>query len=253
MIHTYKGKFITLAWLIVILLPIAINAQETNINKNFPKLTGRIVDNANLIDAATKSQLNQLLQTHENATGNQIVVTSVNSLGGNDIRSYGYQLGRAWQLGEKDKNNGVLLLIAPNERKAAIEVGYGLEGQLTDAISGNIIQTKLLPAFRQQQFSKGVELATLSIIQALDGEYKVVKRRQHEKPQKKNSRLALLFFIFFIMQFLSGLGRRGRRRGGFFFLPMGMGSSSRGSSGFGGGGFSGGGGSFGGGGASGGW
>ncbi len=249
-----KSLFVTncLACILVVLsLPIAAQNQL-----NFPKLSGRVVDTANIIETKVEAQLNLQLQAHERATGNQIVIATLQSLEGNDIRNYGYQLGRHWKLGEKGKDNGVILLIAPNDRKVAIEVGYGLEGSLTDAISHNIIQTQLLPAFRQQQFSRGIINATVAIIDALGGKYQMVSRPQREK-SNNNNWVSLLVFGFFALQFFTGgfgNNRRGYRRRRFSLLG-GIPAGAR-SSGFGGGfggGFSGGGGSFGGGGASGGW
>ena len=241
--------------LLVSLLLVTLSSNAFSQPK-FPKLTGRIVDQVGLISPQATAQLNAQLQAHENATGNQIVVVTIKDLQGYDIRQYGYQLGRKWGIGQKAKgqrakDNGVILLIAPNDRKAAIEVGYGLEGQLTDALSSNIIQTKLLPAFRKKQFSAGIQASTTAIIQALGGQYKPSKA----PAKKRKGNFALMLVIFFIVQFLGGLGGRRRGRGGLFFLPFLASGSSRSSSGGfgGGGGFSGGGGSFGGGGASGGW
>lgn len=215
----------------------------------FPPLNGRVVDAADMLQKKTEASITALSQGHEQATGNQVVVATVNDLGGYDIADYGYRLGRHWQLGQKDRNNGVLLLLAKKERKVRIEVGYGLEGQLTDAISSNIVNAVMLPRFRKGQFEQGLVEGTQSIIQALGGEYQM--RSGGRGGDKKRISLPGIFvIIIFLVQFLGGMGGgRRRRRGGFFFLPMGGGRSS----GFGGGGFSGGGGSFGGGGASGGW
>src|SRR4051812_39115728 len=101
--------------------------------QTYPQLTGRVVDQAGVIPADEKAQLEQLLAAHEAKTSNQVVVATVASLEGQSIEDYGVGLGRAWGIGQKGKNNGVILLVAPNERKVRIEVGYGLEGELTDA------------------------------------------------------------------------------------------------------------------------
>ncbi len=106
----------------------------------FPKLSGRVVDNAKLLSAATEQDLNRQLAVQEQRTGNQIVVVTLPDLQGYEISDYGFQLGRHWGIGQKDKNNGALLIIAMKERKMRIEVGYGLEGLLTDARSAQIIQ-----------------------------------------------------------------------------------------------------------------
>ena len=102
----------------------------------FPTLTGRVVDEANILDPATqRAALTQKLADLEAKSTDQVVVVTLKSLQGTSIEDYGYQLGRHWQIGQKDKNNGVLLIVAPNERKVRIEVGYGLEGTLTDLVS----------------------------------------------------------------------------------------------------------------------
>ena len=100
----------------------------------FPALTGRVVDEAGILDPATKATLEQKLSDFETKTTGQLVVVTLKSLQGTSIEDYGYQLGRHWQIGQKEKNTGALLIVAPNERKVRIEVGYGFEGTLTAAI-----------------------------------------------------------------------------------------------------------------------
>lgn len=213
----------------------------------FPPLTGRVVDNADLLDARTERELTELLAAHEQATTNQVVVVTLSNLQGQVIEDFGYQLGRAWGIGQKDKDNGVILLVAQEERRVRIEVGYGLEGTLTDAISANIIHSIILPKFKQAQFNDGIREGTLAIIAALGDEYAM-----REVP-KKDKRLPL-FMIFllivaiFLLATVSGGTGGGYRRGGYYGGRGGFGGG-----GFGGGGFGGGGGGFGGGGASGGW
>lgn len=213
----------------------------------FPPLTGRVVDNADLLDARTERELTELLAAHEQATTNQVVVVTLSNLQGQVIEDFGYQLGRAWGIGQKDKDNGVILLVAQQERRVRIEVGYGLEGTLTDAISANIIHSIILPKFKQAQFNDGIREGTLAIIAALGDEYAM-----REVP-KKDKRLSL-FMIFllivaiFLLATVSGGTGGGYRRGGYYGGLGGFGGG-----GFGGGGFGGGGGGFGGGGASGGW
>ncbi|MEH6548905.1 MAG: TPM domain-containing protein [Pseudomonadales bacterium] len=219
----------------------------------FPKLSGRIVDSAGMIDAATEARLNEYLAGHERASGHQIVVVTLEQLDGYDIADYGYQLGRHWGIGQKDKNTGALLIVAKAERKVRIEVGYGLEGQLTDALSSNIIQSIVVPAFKRGQFSKGIAEGAVAIVEVLGGEY---QPRQVKQKKKQSSWFPLIIFIIILLSnfggmFFGGGGRGRRRRGGAMFIPGAGGFSGGG--GFGGGGFSGGGGGFGGGGASGGW
>ena len=115
----------------------------------FPVLTGRVVDDANILSSDTKADLTQKLAALESKTSRQLVVVTIASLGGYEISDYGYQLGRAWGIGQKTLNNGILLIVAPNEHRTRIEVGYGLEPIVTDALSSVIIQTQMLPKFRQ--------------------------------------------------------------------------------------------------------
>ena len=114
----------------------------------FPPLTGRVVDEAGILDSATKDALERKLADFESRTTGQLVVVTLKSLQGTSTEDYGYQLGRHWQVGQKDKNSGALLIVAPNERKVRIEVGYGLEGNLTDAVSKLIIENSILPRFK---------------------------------------------------------------------------------------------------------
>ena len=166
---------------------------------NFPKLTGRVVDNANILSVSTKNQLNMMLANLEQNSSNQLVVVTLKSLQGYDIADFGYQLGRFWGIGQKDKNNGALLIVAPNERKVRIEVGYGLEGDLTDAISSVIIQTKILPYFKKSDFNRGVLSGTKAIIGVIEGTYKPVIK----KHKQVSSVAAPLFFgLFFLLMML---------------------------------------------------
>ncbi len=203
----------------------------------FPALTGRVVDQTGLLSAATQAQLTQQLAAFENSTSNQIVVAVINDLQDLPIEDYGYQLGRAWGIGQKDKDNGAILLVAPQARQVRIEVGYGLEGTLTDVLSHDIIQTRILPYFKQQQFEQGVIAGTQAILQVLGGDYVAAPPAQRRPSQRLP-----WWIIFFLPLLFFG------RRHGFLYLPSGGGRG-----GFGGGGFSGGGGGFGGGGASGNW
>ena len=120
----------------------------------FPVLSGRVVDEAGILDAPARAALTQSLADLEQKTTDQLVVVTLKSLQGTSIEDYGYQLGRRWQIGQKDKNNGVLLIVAPNERKVRIEVGYGLEGTLTDAVSKLIIENSILPRFQGRGLSR---------------------------------------------------------------------------------------------------
>ncbi|WP_300427302.1 TPM domain-containing protein [uncultured Thalassolituus sp.] len=224
---------------------------QVNADIAFPELTGRIVDTAGMMQHTYRSQLNRTLKEHETVTGNQVVVLTIKSLEGYSIEEYGYQLGRHWGIGQKGRDNGVILIVAKNDRKIRIEVGYGLEGQLTDAIAGNIIRTQISPLFKRGQFDRGISKGVDSILEALEGSYVA---GESTGSSGKNKFLLFIFFglalFIFVASFFDGGGgssSRGRYYGGA------AGYGGFGSGGFGGGGFSGGGGGFGGGGASGGW
>jgi uncharacterized protein len=216
----------------------------------FPALTGRVVDNANILSAQTKSDLNDKLAALEAKTSRQLVVVTLPSLQGYEISDYGYQLGRAWGIGQAKLNNGVLLIIAPTEHKARIEVGYGLEPILTDALSSIILQSTVLPKFRSGDFNGGVTAGVDALIQQLslstsDAEAKAAAA-EHQAAQddsgsgQPSSLGGLVIFLFIAIAIF-------RVFGGWGFLPFLFMGGGRGG-GFGGGGFGGGGGGFGGGG-----
>ena len=228
----------------------------------FPPLTGRVVDQANILDAATRQSITDKLAAVEAKSGDQIVVVTLSSLQGTSIEDFGYQLGRQWGIGEKSRNNGALLIVAPSERKVRIEVGYGLEGALTDAVTRLIIQNAILPRFRANDFAGGITRGVDDIVQVVSGDADEYKRRAAQRPdaapQGWNAASVALVLLVLVVMFMmmrggGGRGRSGRSRGWAapVFIPSG-GSWSSGSSGS-GGGFSGGGGSFGGGGSSGSW
>ena len=141
----------------------------------YPALTGRIVDQANIIPAETRGAIEPKLADLEAKSGIQLVVATVTSLEGQEIEPYANALFRAWKLGEKDKNNGVLLLVAPNERRVRIEVGYGLEGTLTDALSKVIITNAITPRFKTGDFGGGICAR---------------RRRHHHRAHHRRRRLA---------------------------------------------------------------
>ncbi len=251
--------------LLILLLILASPALASE--PKFPPLTGRVVDDAGVLDAWTQSELSDMLATHEGATGEQVVVVTLPSLQGYSIEDFGYQLGRHWGIGQKGKNNGVLLIVAPKEHKVRIEVGYGLEGELTDAASRTIIDNYILPSFKRGDFNAGVLAGTTSILQVLGGNPpEISEPATSAVPNKVGpptgielAGIALFFLIpvigllFLLRAILTGRVREldsyGRDSEGRYV----GGPSSGGGGGGDGGGFSGGGGSFGGGGASGSW
>ncbi|NPA73834.1 MAG: TPM domain-containing protein [Epsilonproteobacteria bacterium] len=157
----------------------------------FPKLTGRVVDEAGILSPKTKEELSKKLALFENNTSNQVVVVTLKSLQGDSISDFGYQLGRHWGIGQKGKDNGVLLIVAPKEKKVRIEVGYGLEGTLTDAMASLIIKNKILPYFKKGDFDKGVSEGVDAILGVIKGTYKPSK-----KPKKQDDFAPLAFFGF---------------------------------------------------------
>jgi uncharacterized protein len=236
-------------WLALLLLLAALAVPAVAAEPAFPPLTGRVVDEAGILSPETEARLAAQLEAQEKQTSNQVVVVTLKSLQGYDIADYGYRLGRHWGIGTEQRNNGVLLIVAPNETAVRIEVGYGLEGTLTDALSSNIIQTAILPAFRAGNYDSGVEAGVSAILAAIAGTYEPVPA-QEEAPDWL---FLILFGILFTLVMVRG-HRTQRRRGiglGGLMLMGGLGRGSGG--GFGGGLFGGGGGSFGGGGASGRW
>jgi uncharacterized protein len=230
---------------------------------DFPQLTGRVVDQAGVMSADSRSAVEEKLKDLEDKSGIQLVVATVKSLQGSDVETYANELFRAWKLGQAQKNNGVLLLVAPNEHKVRIEVGYGLEGTLTDALSSVVISSAIIPRFKTGDFSGGIERGVDGIISILSGDtadwQPKVSVRQDDPAADFDQIFPFLFFllIIFIVWYLThnsgGPGGGMTRRGvGPVFIPYGGSSWGGGGGGF-GGGFSGGGGSSGGGGASGGW
>jgi uncharacterized protein len=137
---------------------------------DFPALTGRVVDQAGILSAENKSDIAAKSQALEEKSGIQLVVATVPSLQGSDIETYANELFRAWKLGEAQKNNGVLLLVAPTERKVRIEVGYGLEGTLTDALASAVIANAIVPRFKDGDFPGGVEGGVNGIVSVLSGD-----------------------------------------------------------------------------------
>ena len=236
----------------------------------FPALTGRVVDDAHMLSPATTQKLDGELANLEAQTGHQLVVATVPDLQGYEIEDYGYQLGRAWQLGRKGVSDGAILLVAPKEHKVRIEVGYGLEPVLTDALTSVILQQKVLPQFKQGRMEQGVVDGAEALIAQLalpEDQAKAnvaqaaAQPRAQARDQGGGAHIPVLLIIVVIIWVVSSLLRGGGRRGGgglwwlpFLFLGGGRGGGSGfGGGGGGGGGFSGGGGSFGGGGSSGSW
>ncbi|MDT8760825.1 TPM domain-containing protein [Sphingomonas psychrotolerans] len=216
-------KMIRFLLALLLLLPFAAEAQPS-----FPKLSGRVVDAANLLSPEQEAQLTQLSADVEQASSRQLVVATIPDLQGYDIADYGYQLGRAWQIGQKEANNGILLIVAPKERKVRIEVGYGLEPIMTDAMSSSIIQETILPRFKAGDMPGGIVAGAQAIGEQMKLPLEAAEARARaeadKKVQSKPRRasgggfpVALIFwgiiFVFVLLpMFARGFGG-GRRKG----------------------------------------
>jgi uncharacterized protein len=232
----------------------------------FPALTGRVVDAANLLKPEERAALEDKLKAHEDKTSDQIVVATVPSLEGFAIEDYANRLFRHWQLGQKKTNNGVLLLVAPQERKVRIEVGYGLEGTLTDALAKIIITTAIAPQFKSGDFAGGIDAGVDAVLSILTGDAEEWQRRVEVREDDSSAidpifavfGLVMLFLmIVHLMAWINGRPYGARRQWSRVVTTGGggwsSGSGSSWSGGSSGSSFSGGGGSSGGGGASGSW
>jgi uncharacterized protein len=230
----------------------------------FPVLTSRITDQAGLLSADDYTAIMAELTALEQKSTDQFAVVTVKSLEGYPIEDYGYRLGRAWGIGQKGKDNGILLIVAPNERKVRIEVGRGLEPVMTDALSSLIIRNAILPEFRRGDFSAGIRAGVRDIKDVLLGDAEEVKERARQASEALDFWqivliifwiCVVLFVLFAVVQSISqaqqAVGGR-RRRSSADAVPGSSGGWSGGGGG-GGGGWSGGGGDFGGGGSSGSW
>ncbi len=245
--------------------------------QTFPTLSGRVVDEAGLLDPAAEAALTQKLAAFEQTSSDQVVVATIPDLQGYDIADYANRLARQWAIGQKKEDNGVVLLVARDDRKVRIEVGYGLEGTLTDALTQLIIQNDILPAFKAGDFPGGIDKGVDGILQFLSGNAAEMQTRADRNSQWSGGDVAdwlfpVLFFGIWIlvagMAMASRMARlRGTKVGPNRYRWLGIvwtldqisrsgGGGGFGGGGFGGGsggGFSGGGGSFGGGGSSGSW
>ncbi len=235
-----------------------------------------VIDKANILSERQEQELDSYLQTVNDQTGVQMAILTINSLGGESLESYSMKVAETWKLGQKGKDNGALLVIAMKEHKVRIEVGYGLEGTLTDIKSGLIIRNVITPQFKKGNYAKGISEGIKNMVGVATNNTDIISENvSHPKKRRDNSDAfaSFLFFIIFFGILTSGIGRRtgllswlpwvwlfgGHHHNRFYTGHHDHHSDIFGGGGFGdgggfsGGGFSGGGGSFGGGGASGGW
>ena len=275
-------RFLASMWLAVLIAATPAHAQ------NFPKLTGRVVDQAELLTPAQEAELSAKSEALEKSTGRQYVVATVKSLDNQDVADYSFALGRHWKIGDEKRDDGVVMVVAPNERKVWIATGYGAEGVLPDILIGRIVRDTILPRFKAGDLPGGIIAGSDAVVSQLslpDGEAKKQVEQASVKTRRQEVRVNPIPVIFIVIVFFVIIGSiaraaggrryhgRGRRRrggldsGDVAVILWGLDALSRGSRGGGGwgggggfggggggfGGFSGGGGSFGGGGAGGSW
>jgi uncharacterized protein len=222
-----------------------------------PNLTSPIVDNANLISDGVEQNINNQLEDLSDSTGIQLAVLTIPTLEGEVLESYSMKVAETWELGSAEKDTGVLLLIALEERSIRIEVGYGLEGVLTDTRCGLIIRNVIAPEFRNGNYQAGIVNAVNNMVGLVKGDESLVSKRVLNESSGDSGAfifmgVVLLYGFIFVMAVISSKKRGPRTGTGTRTTPY-VHHVPRNFGGGGGGGFSGGGGSFGGGGASGGW
>jgi uncharacterized protein len=256
-----EGGSFALAACLALLLALFVSLTAARADPPIPPLTGRVVDLAQVLDQAEKDRITAELATFEKQKQLQLVVVTLPDLAGYTIEDWGLALGRSWAIGQKGKDNGVILLVAPKDHDLRIEVGYGLEGDLPDATANEIIRKDITPHFRKGEMALGIEAGVQAIIKTLGGTVDAAVAVPPAKGESHTEDDGLLFWVSLIVffGFVIFMNFGGRRRG-FWGGDYGGGGFGRGGSGGGfsgggssGGGFSGGGGSFGGGGASGRW
>ncbi len=247
-----------LIYVFILTIALAFLITEQTIAKDIPHLSGPVVDQAGVLSPQIRTVLSNALSDVQRQTTNEITVLTIDSLEDESLDSYAIKVVDEWKLGDKDKDNGVLLLLAIKDRKTRIEVGSGLEGVLPDIIAGRIIDS-MIPYFKRGDYKSGIVYGLSQIVSKTGGTLKNTPRVRNKRSGKGRSG-GILFLIIFIAMIFRG-GRRGGGRGlltGMLLGGMIGGGMSRGGSSFGGGGSFGGGsfgggGGFSGGGASGSW
>lgn len=253
-VRTLSGLFLLLS---LVLSGARIAAAD---EMPLPSLTGRVIDRADILSPAAEAAITAKLDAHEKATTNQVVVVTLPDLMGRPIEDWGLMLGRGWGIGTAEKNNGVILLVAPKERELRIEVGYGLEGDLPDATADRIIRVDIVPFFKAGDMEMGIKSGVNAIVGTLDKTYQPAELLSSPRKTAKGLLDAIAPFLFIVLWVIAIIvisvrrtwNKKTRRHEWHMNISSGGGSSSRSSFGS-SGGFSGRGGSFGGGGASGRW
>ncbi len=276
-------RMVTVFWLAMLVAVSPVTAQK------FPALTGRVVDQADLLAPPQEADLTRKLEDFEARSGRQVVVATVKSLDRLEPVDYATRLGREWKIGDEQKDDGVIFLVAPAERKVWIATGYGTDDYLTDAVTGQIIRSDVLPRFKAGDYPGGISAGVDGVIKQLELPPELAAKRAKDAAQVRPAEysndvgfIPVIFIVIVFFMIIGGLSRaagrggkkyRSRRGGGIdpLVILWGLDAISRasrggrgggfGGGGFGGGGggwgggggFSGGGGSFGGGGAGGSW
>jgi uncharacterized protein len=233
-----------------IILIIIFSLTAASAQPELPLLKKWATDFTGTLTSNQLDNLNSRLENYEDTTTNQLVMLMIRTLNDYPIESYSYEVAEKNKIGTKENNNGALLFIAKDDRKLRIEVGYGLEGVLPDALANSIIRNVIIPHFKKDDFYAGISAGIDAIISTIAGEYRADKNIPSDEDEPVLPTLIMIIFGL-ILFFMRGLGRKGKR--GFTYWGGMGGFGGRSSGGFGGGGFSGGGGSFGGGGSSGSW
>jgi uncharacterized protein len=224
-----------------------------------PKPADYVLDQAEVLSPTQREVLARDLEQFERETSNQIVVAIMPRVPDDYVmEDFTQRTAEAWGAGRKDRDNGIVLFVFPDQREMRIEVGYGLEGAVPDALANQVIQDEIVPSFRAGDMPAGIMRGAEALMAATKGEYTGTGRTAADAPEE--ARLNLIIFIIFVVFVIIAI-RRSQGRGGHVYNPSGRrdvwfpssGSGLGGGGGFGGGGFSGGGGGFGGGGASGRW
>ncbi|HXG65273.1 MAG TPA: TPM domain-containing protein [Blastocatellia bacterium] len=194
--------------------------------RQFPAYSGHVNDFANVLDAATKEQLETILLNFERLTGTQIAVVTVTTLGERPIEEYANELYRAWGVGAKsgpNRDKGAMLLIATEDRRSRLEVGYGLEGDLPDGLAGEMLR-RMRPYFRQQQWSEGVTIGVRTLVDTLAQKWNVSlegidRRYAYQEPASRpgtntGGAITMIFFFILMIVIISAIARSNRRGGG---------------------------------------
>ena len=184
-----------------------------------PYLSGRVVDQAEILSAPARERIGSMLHAHERATGNQIAVLTINGIGTESIEDFAVRVFESWKLGSREKDNGVLILVAPQEHRMRIEVGYGLEGELTDVAADRIIRNLMTPRFREGNYDVGVEAGATAVIQILEGRQPAAADAEWAAPPKRASgfhvqaapmslteRILISLFVFGIIGLFTFIG-----------------------------------------------